>query len=350
MSKAKLSASEWELVKDAPYWVNAALAAADGRVAFVTSRREAKELNEAISRHKSSNALVRDIVASESDPAKEVKTATQSSAEKALSQIATIVKQKLGDDDLDALNDFLLQVGQAVAAAAGERLLGLGDNVSKREAAALAGIAEALKATETHKEERRQDRQHEEQARRETAAKAAAEAKAAEAKEAAAAKAAEAKAKAEAEAKAKEEEAEKAKAAAEIQAKMKAEREKREAEAEARQAALAKEKAEREARAAAEAKEKAEREAAAKAAAEAKAAEEARAAEAARAAAEAQAAAAAQFIAEHKVVSGDNLSMISQRYYGTQVNWRYIYEANKEVIGDNPSLIRVGQVLRIPKL
>jgi nucleoid-associated protein YgaU len=27
-----------------------------------------------------------------------------------------------------------------------------------------------------------------------------------------------------------------------------------------------------------------------------------------------------------------------------------IYEANKEIIGDNPSLIRAGQVLQIPSL
>ena len=57
-----------------------------------------------------------------------------------------------------------------------------------------------------------------------------------------------------------------------------------------------------------------------------------------------------EFIAEHKVVSGDNLSFISEKYYNTQANWRLIYEANEEVIGDNPSLIRVGQVLKIPKL
>ena len=50
------------------------------------------------------------------------------------------------------------------------------------------------------------------------------------------------------------------------------------------------------------------------------------------------------------MVSGDNLSFISQKYYNTQANWRLIYEANQDVIGDNPNLIRVGQVLKIPKL
>lgn len=65
---------------------------------------------------------------------------------------------------------------------------------------------------------------------------------------------------------------------------------------------------------------------------------------------EAEAAAAAAAVKEHTVVSGDTLSGIAQKYYGSQVNWKAIYEANKEAIGDNPSLIRAGQVLKIPNL
>ena len=57
-------------------------------------------------------------------------------------------------------------------------------------------------------------------------------------------------------------------------------------------------------------------------------------------------------LGEHTVVSGDNLSHIAQKYYNSSARdkWMAIYEANKEVIGDNPSLIRVGQVLKIPRL
>lgn len=60
----------------------------------------------------------------------------------------------------------------------------------------------------------------------------------------------------------------------------------------------------------------------------------------------------AAYIAEHKVVGGDTLSGIAHHYYGSSVRekWMLIYEANKETIGANPSLIRVGQVLKIPKL
>lgn len=59
-----------------------------------------------------------------------------------------------------------------------------------------------------------------------------------------------------------------------------------------------------------------------------------------------------KFMAEHTVVSGDSLSKIAQQYYKSEDKdkWMRIYEANKDVIGDNPSLIKVGQVLKIPKL
>ena len=49
------------------------------------------------------------------------------------------------------------------------------------------------------------------------------------------------------------------------------------------------------------------------------------------------------------VVSGDSLSKIAKRFYGDANDWRRIYEANREVIGANPDLIRPGQKLRIPK-
>jgi nucleoid-associated protein YgaU len=51
----------------------------------------------------------------------------------------------------------------------------------------------------------------------------------------------------------------------------------------------------------------------------------------------------------YTVVSGDSLSKIAKRFYGDANDWRRIYEANREVIGANPDLIRPGQKLRIPK-
>ena len=48
----------------------------------------------------------------------------------------------------------------------------------------------------------------------------------------------------------------------------------------------------------------------------------------------------------YTVKSGDSLSKIGQHH---GVAWREIYEANKDVIGDDPDKIKPGQTLRIPK-
>lgn len=54
--------------------------------------------------------------------------------------------------------------------------------------------------------------------------------------------------------------------------------------------------------------------------------------------------------AEHTVESGETLSGIAMKYYGSadRDDWMAIYEVNKDVIGDNPNLIKPGQVLTIP--
>ena len=48
----------------------------------------------------------------------------------------------------------------------------------------------------------------------------------------------------------------------------------------------------------------------------------------------------------YTVKSGDTLSKIGQHH---GVAWREIYEANKDVIGDNPDKLHPGQPLRIPR-
>lgn len=49
----------------------------------------------------------------------------------------------------------------------------------------------------------------------------------------------------------------------------------------------------------------------------------------------------------HVVVTGENLTSIARKETGS-TNWKPIYEANKNIIGSNPNLIKVGQVLIIP--
>ena len=48
------------------------------------------------------------------------------------------------------------------------------------------------------------------------------------------------------------------------------------------------------------------------------------------------------FKAEHTVKSGETLSDLALKYYGSAVKekWMAIYEANKATIGDNPNIIK----------
>jgi nucleoid-associated protein YgaU len=62
----------------------------------------------------------------------------------------------------------------------------------------------------------------------------------------------------------------------------------------------------------------------------------------------APAAGAAPAAKTYTVASGDSLSKIAKKHLGDANRWREIYEANREVIGANPDLIKPGQQLRLP--
>ena len=55
-------------------------------------------------------------------------------------------------------------------------------------------------------------------------------------------------------------------------------------------------------------------------------------------------------VKKHVVAAGDTLSAISKKYYDDANQYMKIYEANKDVIGGDPNLIKPGQELVIPKL
>jgi nucleoid-associated protein YgaU len=52
----------------------------------------------------------------------------------------------------------------------------------------------------------------------------------------------------------------------------------------------------------------------------------------------------------YTIQSGDDLSKIAQKVYGngSDANGKKIFEANKAVIGNDPTQLRPGQVLNIP--
>jgi len=55
-------------------------------------------------------------------------------------------------------------------------------------------------------------------------------------------------------------------------------------------------------------------------------------------------------ITRYTVQPGDFISNIAERFYrdGSEASWRRIYEANRAVIGPNPTQLRAGMVLVIP--
>ena len=55
-------------------------------------------------------------------------------------------------------------------------------------------------------------------------------------------------------------------------------------------------------------------------------------------------------LSEYTVAGSDNLSLIAEEYYGDQSEWTKIYEANQEIIGNDPNLIHSGQELIIPDI
>lgn len=53
---------------------------------------------------------------------------------------------------------------------------------------------------------------------------------------------------------------------------------------------------------------------------------------------------------QYTVKQGDTLSGVSLHFYGngTEEYWRKIYDANRQVIGDDPNLIKPGERLTVP--
>ena len=54
----------------------------------------------------------------------------------------------------------------------------------------------------------------------------------------------------------------------------------------------------------------------------------------------------------HIVQPGENLSYIAKYYYGdeNEAHWITLYNFNREIIGENPDLIRVGMELVVPEI
>ena len=52
---------------------------------------------------------------------------------------------------------------------------------------------------------------------------------------------------------------------------------------------------------------------------------------------------------EYTVKGGDSLSKIAKKHYGDAMQWKAIYEANRDIV-KNPDLIQIGWVLKLPHI
>jgi len=238
--KALFSPSEWQMIADGPEWIFAALSAADGNVALTVKSKEASTFKKVIKTYSEKNLLVKEVINDKIKPSKEIKKATLSEAEQALKSINKFLARKLDKRDADEYRKFLTAVGQSVADAAGEGLLGVGDKLSKKEIKAIESIKAALKSVPS------------------TASASSSLSKRPGRKSAS--------------------------------------------------SSLSKRPGRKVVAAPVKSK----------------------------------------YIAEHTVKSGDTLSQISKKYYGTDKKYMAIYKENKKVIGNDPNLIKPGQVLKIP--
>lgn len=50
----------------------------------------------------------------------------------------------------------------------------------------------------------------------------------------------------------------------------------------------------------------------------------------------------------YEIQAGDTLATIAQQFYGDPTQWRRIYDANKDAIGDDPDKLKLGTKLTIP--
>lgn len=59
-----------------------------------------------------------------------------------------------------------------------------------------------------------------------------------------------------------------------------------------------------------------------------------------------------EIIATHELTSEETLSHLALKYYNhaSLPHWQLIYEANKDIVGDNPNLVREGMMIKIPEL
>ncbi len=154
MATGKFSATEWKQLLNAPQLIHHLLTESDRGTLF-TRRSEAKALQTYLKSARSQSDLVRSIIAEQKDADDKIE-ASPEDAKRMLAQVGTLLETKADEVEGDAIRDFLMNAGEAIAEAAREQTLRGGKAVSAAERKTLDEIATALKATDADKRRRRE--------------------------------------------------------------------------------------------------------------------------------------------------------------------------------------------------
>lgn len=114
---------------------------------------EVQALKDNLSSHQSQSALVQSIIAAQKDADDKIRVSAEE-AQRMLGQVGALLEAKSDDVEGDAVREFLVKAGEAVAQAEREQFGFGGKAPSTREQETLTAIASALKATEADKRRR----------------------------------------------------------------------------------------------------------------------------------------------------------------------------------------------------
>lgn len=158
--KTDFSAQEWDLLRDTPHWVAIAVAVAGASGLFGSLKEAIAPVKSIVEAAQGNNTLLREICNRE-----EMKAAQSSLREQfkstefanlrdnmratAISKVKSamdLLRQKAGDDDRKAYQDFVTKIANGVAEAAKEGgFLGFGgERISENEQALLKDLGAAL--------------------------------------------------------------------------------------------------------------------------------------------------------------------------------------------------------------
>ncbi len=144
-AKHDFTESEWQLLRDSPYWVYFAFANAEaGAEQDEQQAREVEAFAATLAGYQSDNELIAAVLAAQDGQIEVNERATVAEALQALEQVRDILVRKGGREDLGEFRAFLLDIGQRVTEATEEAWFSLGGKVSLAEQTILGKIEAVL--------------------------------------------------------------------------------------------------------------------------------------------------------------------------------------------------------------